>query len=89
MMTTVVDFCLVALAVSMAICLWRVVRGPSLADRVLALDTLSVNLLVVIVLWCIRYRTVAYFDAVLVIAVLGFLGTTALAKYMIKGDIVD
>jgi multicomponent K+:H+ antiporter subunit F len=73
----------------MAICLWRVARGPTLADRALALDTMALNLLVVIVLLSIRYATVAYFDAVLVVAVLGFLGTTALAKYMIKGDIID
>lgn len=89
MITNVVDFCLVALGVSLAICLWRVLRGPTLGDRVMALDALALNLLVVIVLWCIRFKTEAYFDAVLVIAVLGFLGTVALAKYMIKGDIID
>lgn len=89
MLNAVIDLCLLALALAMAICLWRVVRGPSLADRALALDTLAINLLMVIALWSIRYQTTTYFDAVLVIAVLGFLGTTALAKYLIKGDIID
>lgn len=89
MIELVTNLCLSALGVSMAICLWRVARGPTLADRALALDTMALNLLVVIVLLSIRYATVAYFDAVLVVAVLGFLGTTALAKYMIKGDIID
>jgi multicomponent K+:H+ antiporter subunit F len=89
MIYAVVDSCTLALAVSIAICLWRVAKGPSLPDRALALDTIALNLIGVIVLLCIRYKTVLYFDAALVIAVIGFLGTTAVSKYLIRGDIVD
>jgi multicomponent K+:H+ antiporter subunit F len=89
MITTVSDICLLALAVSMAMCLWRLVRGPSTADRALALDTMYTNLMAAIVVLCIRYNTAEYFDAALVIAVLGFLSTTAIAKYLIKGDIIE
>ncbi len=89
MITTVADGCLLALAVSAGMCLWRLVRGPSLPDLALALDTLAVNLIGLIALLCIRHTTVAYFDAVLVIAVLGFLGTVAVSKYLLKGDIID
>jgi multicomponent K+:H+ antiporter subunit F len=89
MINTVSDLCLLALAVSMAMCLWRLVRGPSAADRALALDTMYTNLMATILVLCIRYTTAQYFDAALVIAVLGFLGTTAIAKYLLKGDIID
>lgn len=89
MITAVANYCLLALALSAAMCLWRLLRGPSLPDRALALDTLAVNAIGIITLLCIRDNTVAYFDAVLVIAVLGFLGTVAVAKYLLKGDIID
>lgn len=89
MIRVVTDYCLLAVAVSIALCLARLVRGPSVADRALALDTVAVNLVGLIPLLCIRYNTVAYFDAVLVIAVLGFLGTVAIAKYLLRGDIID
>jgi multicomponent K+:H+ antiporter subunit F len=89
MIATVANSCLLALALSAAMCLWRLLRGPSLPDRALALDTLAVNVIGLITVLCIRDNTVAYFDAVLVIAVLGFLGTVAVAKYLLKGDIID
>jgi multicomponent K+:H+ antiporter subunit F len=89
MIQTVTDYCLLALAGSLALCLVRLVRGPSVPDRALALDTIAVNLIGVIALLCIRYNTVEYFDAVLVIAVLGFLGTAAVGKYLLRGDIID
>jgi multicomponent K+:H+ antiporter subunit F len=89
MTQTVTDYCLLALAVSIALCLVRLVRGPSVPDRAIALDTIAINLLAVIVLLSIRYGTTAYFDAVLVIAVLGFLGTVAVGKYLLRGDIID
>ncbi len=89
MIQTLIDICLIALAISVALCLIRLVRGPSLLDRALALDTIAINLIAIIVMLSIRYATMAYYDAVLVIAVLGFLGTVAVAKYILKGGIID
>jgi multicomponent K+:H+ antiporter subunit F len=89
MIEPIADICLAALGVSMALCLFRLVRGPSLPDRALAMDTLAMNLIAVIVLLAIRYHTTAYFDAALVIAALGFIGTVAVSKYILKGDIID
>ena len=89
MIETVVNWCLLGLALSAALCVVRLVRGPSLPDRALALDTLAINAIGLITLLCIRFSTVAYFDAVMIIAVLGFLGTVAVAKYLLKGDIID
>jgi multicomponent K+:H+ antiporter subunit F len=89
MIEQVADICLAALATSMALCLFRLARGPSLPDRALAMDTLAMNLIAAIVLLAIRHHTTAYFDAALVIAVLGFIGTVAVSKYILKGDIID
>ncbi len=89
MTQTVANYCLVVVAFSMILCFWRLWRGPSIADRALALDTLAVNLVSVIALMSILFGTTAYFDALLVIAVIGFLGTVAVGKYLLKGDIID
>jgi multicomponent K+:H+ antiporter subunit F len=89
MIALVTDVCLLLVALATVLCLVRLVRGPSVVDRAIALDTIAVNLMAIIVLISIRYNTAAYFDSVLVIAVLGFLGTVAIAKYLLKGDIID
>ena len=68
---------------------WRLLRGPGLPDRVLALDTLYINACALLVLLGIRFDTKLYFEAALLIGLLGFVGTVALAKYLLRGDIVE
>lgn len=67
----------------------RLVRGPDATDRILALDTLYINLVGLIVLMCIDTGSKMYFEAAIVIALLGFIGTVALAKYILAGDIIE
>ena len=67
---------------------YRLLRGPSLPDRILALDTLYVNTLALVVLFGIRYDTQVLFEAALVLALLGFIATVALSKYVTRGDII-
>lgn len=69
--------------------LWRLLRGPTPADRILALDTLYINAMALLVLFGIRFGTSLYFEAALMIAMLGFVGTVALSKYLLRGDIVE
>jgi multicomponent K+:H+ antiporter subunit F len=76
-------------AVSMLLATWRLLRGPTLPDRILALDTLYVNAMAVLILVGMRFDTGLYFEAALVIAMLGFVGTVALSKYLLRGDIVE
>jgi multicomponent K+:H+ antiporter subunit F len=76
-------------ALALLLAAYRLLRGPGLADRVLALDTLYVNALALLILVGIRYRSAVYFEAALVIAALGFIGTVVLAKYLVRGDIVE
>ncbi|MFN2308609.1 MAG: K+/H+ antiporter subunit F [Gammaproteobacteria bacterium] len=82
-----VAFALMALALLLN--LWRVVRGPDLPDRVLALDTLYINSIALLVLFGIHLDTAIYFEAALLIAMMGFVGTVAVAKYLLRGDIIE
>jgi multicomponent K+:H+ antiporter subunit F len=80
-------FILIGLA--MTLNLWRLMQGPDPADRILALDTLTINAIALLVLFGVRAGSSAYFEAALVLAVMGFVGTVALAKYLLRGDIIE
>ncbi len=88
-MSILVNGALLVVACSLLLCLYRIVFGPSVPDRVVAFDTFAVNLAVVVVLLVIRDGLAELIDVVLVLAILGFVGTVAVAKYIKKGDIVD
>jgi multicomponent K+:H+ antiporter subunit F len=82
-----IAFALVAAAVAMSF--WRLLRGPSAPDRILALDTLYVNTIALLVLLGIHLDSPLYFEAALLIALMGFVGTVALCKYLLRGDIIE
>lgn len=67
----------------------RLLRGPHAPDRILALDTLYINAIALLVLFGIRLASPLYFEAALLIALMGFVGTVALAKYVQRGDVAD
>lgn len=69
--------------------LYRAIVGPSLPDRILALDTMYMNSLALIVLFGIWLDSKTYFEAALLIAMLGFISTVAVCKYMLRGDIIE
>ena len=77
----------VGLAMLMA--LWRLLRGPTVPDRILALDTLSVTAIAQLMLFGMHLDTAVYFEAALIIAMLGFVGTVVLSKYVLRRDIVE
>lgn len=81
-------FAMVATAAAMAIGSWRLFRGPSATDRVLAIDTLYVNTVALIVVLGIRLGTGLLFEAALIVAALGFISTVALARYLSRGDVL-
>ena len=74
---------------ALILALWRVVRAPTLADRVLALDTLFVNAIGLIVLFGISGGSQLYFEAAMIIAMLGFVSTVAYCRYMLRGNVID
>jgi multicomponent K+:H+ antiporter subunit F len=67
----------------------RLVIGPSTGDRILALDTMVVNAIGLIVLMGIAHGTGIYFEAALIIAMLGFVSTVAYARFVLRGDIIE
>lgn len=87
------NFCLMvafaAVVVAMLLNLWRLLRGPGATDRILALDTLYINAIGLLVLLGIRLETYLYFEAALLIAMMGFVGTVALSKYLLRGDVIE
>ncbi|MGM0516790.1 MAG: K+/H+ antiporter subunit F [Pseudomonadota bacterium] len=83
------NIALVIIAVAMGLSAFRLLKGPDQADRVLALDTLSINAIALLVALGIWFETTINFEAALLIAVLGFITTVALSKYLIRGDIVE
>ena len=83
----VIAFVLVSAALLMS--LWRLIVGPDKPDRILALDTLYVNTVALLVLLGIKLGSNLYFEAALLIALFGFVGTVALAKFLTRGDIIE
>jgi multicomponent K+:H+ antiporter subunit F len=77
------------IAVAMALNLWRLALGPSLPDRILALDTLAINTIALVMLHGIGLASTAYFEAALLIAMTGFVGTAALCKFLLGRDIIE
>lgn len=78
-----------ATVAAMLLNLYRLVRGPDVLDRILALDTLVINAIALIVLAGLWYRTTAYFEAALLFAMVGFLTTVALCKYLLRGNVIE
>lgn len=89
MIDTAVVFSLYAVGVAMLMSLWRLVRGPTVPDRILALDTLYINTIALLILFGMYLDSSIYFEAALIIAMLGFVGTVMLSKYVMRRDIVE
>lgn len=89
MLATTVMIAMGMVGLAIALNLIRIVLGPSLPDRILALDTMYVNAIALLILFGIHQGADVYFEAALLIAVMGFVGTVALSKYLLRGDIIE
>jgi multicomponent K+:H+ antiporter subunit F len=83
-----VMFAIAAFSIALLLNLYRLIRGPSAPDRILALDTAYINTLAITLLLGIVSASNVFFEAALVIAMLGFIGTVVMAKFLDRGDIV-
>jgi len=84
-----VVFGFICLALALALNLWRLLKGPSTGDRIAALDTMVINAIAVIVLIGIAKSNSTYFEAALLLAMVGFVSTVAYCKFLLRGDIVE
>jgi len=89
MLSLAIDIAFALLVLSLAITLVRVVRGPDVTDRSLALDTLYVNSATMLVLYGLQLGTGRYYEAALLIAMLGFITTVVLSKFLTRGDVIE
>jgi len=86
-MILLIQVCMGGVGISILFCLARFWCGPSLADRIMAVDTLALNLVALVGLTAMAFGTGTYFSLTLVFSLLGFLGTLCVAKYMDGGSI--
>lgn len=89
MIDIVINISFVMVALALALSFIRLVLGPNMPDRILALDTLYINSIALLILLGIHLSSALYFEAALLIAVMGFMGTLALSKYLLRGDIME
>lgn len=83
------DLTMGAVTLAMLPSAWRLIVGPHVTDRILALDTLYLNAVALMVLLGIRSDTPLLFEAALLVAMLGFASTAALARYLTRGDVIE
>lgn len=79
-----IDVCILLAVFGMLLCVIRLLRSPHLADRALAADTLGVELIGVVILMSMRFGTDAFIDGILVLSLLSFAGTVAMAQYIAR-----
>jgi multicomponent K+:H+ antiporter subunit F len=84
-----VDFVSLCVTLALLLALARLLAGPSAQDRVLALDTFYVNGMMMLLVLGIRSESTAYFDMALLIALFGFVGSVALAKFLLRGEVIE
>ncbi|HIE34700.1 MAG TPA: K+/H+ antiporter subunit F [Campylobacterales bacterium] len=80
---------LIVVSISFLLSFYRLIIGPNKPDRILALDTLYVNSIAILILTEIYLGSSIYYEVALLIAGMGFIGTVALSKYLLRGDIME
>jgi multicomponent K+:H+ antiporter subunit F len=89
MIPLALDIATGAIMVAMLLCGLRLLRGPEIPDRLLAIDTLYVNVVALVIVLGMRLGTELLFEAALIVAMLGFVSTVALARYLTRGDVIE
>ncbi|APE06808.1 K+/H+ antiporter subunit F [Alteromonas sp. RW2A1] len=79
----------IMISIGLVLNLWRLLVGPDVVDRILALDTMFINSIALIMVYGIHKGTSLYFEASLLIAMLGFVSSVAFGKYILRGDIIE
>ena len=82
-------FAFACYGIALLIDLWRIARGPDAADRILALDTMVINVIALLVLYGIARGTAVYFEAAMLVAMVGFVSTVAYCRFLLRGDIIE
>jgi multicomponent K+:H+ antiporter subunit F len=89
MLTLILQGCFVVVGFALLLNLYAAIRGPSVVDRLLALDTMYINSIALLLLYGIYMGTSLNFEVALLIAMLGFVSTVAVCKFLLRGDIIE
>ncbi|EUJ40465.1 monovalent cation/H+ antiporter subunit F [Listeria weihenstephanensis FSL R9-0317] len=87
--TAVLSIALFLYSVSIFLYLYRILKGPTTSDKVVALDSIGMNLVAIVALLSMLLDTSAYLDVILLIALLAFIGTVSFAKFIEKGKVIE
>ncbi|HLR78332.1 MAG TPA: K+/H+ antiporter subunit F [Burkholderiaceae bacterium] len=83
------NFAIGCFMIGIVIATLRLVRGPDITDRVLALDTMYINGLMLLVALGVKFSVSVYFDIALLLALFGFVGSVAMAKFLLRGEVIE
>ncbi|MAL97607.1 K+/H+ antiporter subunit F [Hydrocarboniclastica marina] len=89
MITWAINIGLALTSLALLLNLYRLVIGPDTPNRILALDTMYINAIATIILLGMKLQSTLLFEAALLIAVMGFVGTVAMSKFLTRGDIIE
>ncbi|NVO22195.1 K+/H+ antiporter subunit F [Donghicola sp. C2-DW-16] len=89
MISYALDFAFICFGLGLLLTLYRVIFAPGVGDRVLALDTMVINTIAILALQGMQQGTEIFFEAAMVVAMLGFVGTVAYARFMLRGNIIE
>ncbi len=85
MIDLLVNSAFVILVISFVLCSYRLLAGPTLPDRVVAIDTITTIIIAMIAVYCMKEGSAIFYDAILVLSILGFVGTVSMAKFLARG----
>lgn len=89
MISYALAFGFVAVSAALVMNLWRLAAGPTVMDRVVAVDTMVVNIIAMIILYGIWVRTTLYFESALLLAMFSFISTVACCRFLLRGDVIE
>ncbi len=89
MIAYALTFAFVCISLALALNLWRLLKGPTVGDRIVALDTMVINAIAFIIVIGVATIDDTYYEAALLLAMVGFIGTVAYCKFLLRGDIVE
>ncbi|MFL0365083.1 Na(+)/H(+) antiporter subunit F1 [Pseudobacillus sp. 179-B 2D1 NHS] len=85
----VMKLSLILITLAMLGFIYRLVKGPTVPDRIVALDAIGINLVAMIAILSMLFKTYAFLDVILLLGILSFIGTTAFSKFLEKGEIIE
>lgn len=88
-LTAALVFAFACYGIGLLLTLYRIATGPGAADRILALDTMVINVIALLILYGIWQGTAVYYEAAMLVAMVGFVATVAYCRFILRGDIIE